>query len=430
LGRLNGIRALELLIWVACFTTLVVVSHAVCTSVAQRGLMSFITETPVLNRVLGIDDDPLAGRKSLTVLLLGTDQTNNLCDTVIVAFVNLETKRVGLLSVPRDSRVRANGHGHCKLTEVFPNAMIKSKRIEDGVAAVSDVIEESLGIPIERYARVDIEVFVSLVDCLDGVELDVEKRMRYKDRSQGLFIDLQPGPQKLDGKKAIQYVRFRNDENGDLGRVERQQKFLKAVSSRLGTLGRGDIIPLLGAAAKMRKYADTDLSLAELQALAKIVKDVDMGGVETRMASGEARLIGGGSYYVLDLPKVQQDILDLQTEVAEAPVVAATAKVAVLNGCATNGLAREAADKLTAKGFEVTKVGNADNFRYVKTVVQYAPECREVASRVASALSVGEDALVEAQELVDPEARVQVVLGRDIMLVARGPSTSTGVSTH
>ncbi|HOS94189.1 MAG TPA: LCP family protein, partial [Armatimonadota bacterium] len=405
------------------------VRHAVCTSVARRGIVNLITETPMLNRVLGMDD-PLAGRKGLTVLLLGTDQTNNLCDTVIVAFVNLETNRVGLLSVPRDSRVRTKGHGYCKLTEVFPNAMMKSDRIEDGVAAVSNVIEESLGIPIDRYARVDIEGFVSLVDCLGGVELDVEKKMHYRDRSQGLYIDLKPGLQKLDGKKAMQYVRFRNDERGDLGRVERQQKFLKAVSARLGSLGRGDVIPLLGAAAKMRKYADTDLSLPELQALAKIVKDVDTGGVETRMASGTARMIGGASYYVLDLPRVQQDILELQTQVAQSPTIAAVAKVAVLNGCATNGLAREAADKLTAKGFEVTKVGNADSFRYVKTVVQYSPECRDAASRVAAALSVGEDALLETQELVDPEARVQVVLGRDIMLVARGPSSSVGVSTH
>jgi anionic cell wall polymer biosynthesis LytR-Cps2A-Psr (LCP) family protein len=64
---------------------------------------------------------------------------------------------------------------------------------------------------------------------IGGVPITVEKRMFYNDREQGLFINLQPGPQVLDGPHAEQYLRFRNDPEGDIGRIRRQQHFLRAA---------------------------------------------------------------------------------------------------------------------------------------------------------------------------------------------------------
>ena len=101
-------------------------------------------------------------------------------------------------------------------------------------------VEQLLGVDIAYYVRVDYEGFKSIVDTLGGVVIDVERRMFYEDKAQGLRIDLQRGLQRLNGEQALQYVRFRSDGMGDVslvdpaggeyaGRVERQLKFVRAM---------------------------------------------------------------------------------------------------------------------------------------------------------------------------------------------------------
>ena len=77
---------------------------------------------------------------------------------------------------------------------------------------------------------IDFKGFKGLVDAIGGVDIEVEKPMSYYDEWDGFTIDLAPGMQHMDGDKAIQYVRYR-DEEGDIGRIRRQQKFLKAISA-------------------------------------------------------------------------------------------------------------------------------------------------------------------------------------------------------
>ena len=100
---------------------------------------------------------------------------------------------------------------------------------------------DTLDVRIDYYVLLDFAAFEKLVDALGGVTIDVPKRMYYVDRAQKLIIDLQPGPQRLDGRRALGYVRFRHDALGDIslvdpasgqydGRVERQLQFVRAVA--------------------------------------------------------------------------------------------------------------------------------------------------------------------------------------------------------
>ena len=81
--------------------------------------------------------------------------------------------------------------------------------------------------------EVDYEGFEKVIDALGGVEIEVEKPLKYVDRAQDLYIDIPAGKQLLDGEKALQYVRFRYDPLGDIGRIKRQQEFLQALLSKV-----------------------------------------------------------------------------------------------------------------------------------------------------------------------------------------------------
>ena len=98
--------------------------------------------------------------------------------------------------------------------------------------------------PVDYYVIIDIRAFERIIDALDGIDIDVEKRMYYEDPwddDGGLVIDIYPGMQHMTGRKAIQYVRYR-DMEGDIGRIRRQQKFMRAVLEKAASPG---ILPKL-----------------------------------------------------------------------------------------------------------------------------------------------------------------------------------------
>jgi len=150
---------------------------------------------------------------SITVLLLGTDsrpgETVGRTDTIIVARVDTAENRLSLLSIPRDTRVNIPKHGMDK---------INSANVYGGPTLTARVVSDLIGMPVQYYALTNWESFKEMVDTLGGITIDVEKRMYYYDRADGpeYIIDLQPGVQRLDGRKALQYVRWRNDALGDI----------------------------------------------------------------------------------------------------------------------------------------------------------------------------------------------------------------------
>jgi anionic cell wall polymer biosynthesis LytR-Cps2A-Psr (LCP) family protein len=94
-------------------------------------------------------------------------------------------------------------------------------------------VGQLVGEPVERYLRVDLDAVAKVANALGGVEVDVPKRMYYVDNAQGLHIDLYPGRQVLRGDDLLGFLRFRHDEMGDLGRMERQRLVINQVFTRL-----------------------------------------------------------------------------------------------------------------------------------------------------------------------------------------------------
>lgn len=128
---------------------------------------------------------------------------------------------------PRDTRVRLPGFGVAK---------INAANVVGGPALTAQVVSQLLGgIPIDRYVRLNTEALEALIDAVGGVEVYVPEPMHYVDRTQQLFITLQPGWHRLNGKQAHHFARFRHDQLGlgDIGRVQRQQELLRALSREL-----------------------------------------------------------------------------------------------------------------------------------------------------------------------------------------------------
>lgn len=415
--RRRRFRILEGFIWLLSLTVMGLVGFAVWESHASPGGKSALERFREYGEFLLPNSNPFGSQKTLTILLLGTDETNNLCDTVILSLVNLQTQRVALISIPRDSVVTIPGKGRDKLTHVFPQGMERSHRIEDGMDLVRRTIEKTLGISIDNAARIDVKGFIRLVDIVGGVDMDVEKRMVYRDRSQDLYIDLQPGFQHLDGYQAMGYVRFRHDAQADLARVERQRKFMAALLDQFNQVagqGRWDAVKTAAQVVPvLEQTASTDLTPAQLRYLVDLARKMSPESVESATAEGAAGMVGGlGSVYQLDMAAIQRTIVQFWGALEERNPPHQVALVEILNGCGSPGIAEEAKGALEHKGFRVVRTGNADRFDHIRSEVHYAPGSEDAARLAARTLHLPEDS-IRSEKVGSTGADIQVVLGKN-----------------
>lgn len=251
-------------------------------------------------------DDKLANR--LNILILGVDDGDvehsaapKRSDTMILASIDPAAGAVSLLSIPRDTRVSIPGRsGQDKIAHAFAYG-----GPELAVRTVSDL----LAVPVNYYLVLNWQGFIKIVDIMGGVGLYVEKDMNYDDPYANLSIHLQKGYQYLDGAKAGQYIRYRHDELGDIGRVKRQQRFLKAMADEM--LQIGTIFKLPALTATLREYVTTDMSPLTMLALANSLKGFHYEALHSEMLPGKFATIDKLSYWVPDKAQTQAMVQDL-----------------------------------------------------------------------------------------------------------------------
>ena len=238
--------------------------------------------------------------QKVNILILGVDERADdvgRSDTALLLTVDPKQKKASLLSIPRDSRVKIPGHGYDKINHAYAYG---------GHRLSQQAIADLVGVPVDYYVLINFKAFYKIVDAIGGVDINVEKRMRYSDPYDddgGLVIDLQPGMQHMDGKTAIQYVRYR-DEEGDIGRVARQQHFMKAI---LDQVTSPSVLPKIPAIiSEVFAAVKTDLTVGDMLNLAKIMKEAQKQGLETVMVPGKPAYIQDISYWLPDIVAVRQ----------------------------------------------------------------------------------------------------------------------------
>ena len=242
----------------------------------------------------------LVAKDKATVMIMGVDERADdvgRSDTLMIATLDPDKNQAALLSVPRDTRVKIKGHGFDKINAAYAYG---------GRKLTQETIESLLNTHIDHYIKINVHGFTKIIDALGGIDIDVEKRMYYEDPwddDGGLYIDLQPGMQHMDGKTAITYVRYR-DEEGDIGRIKRQQNFMKAVMDKLVS---PTIIPKLPAiVSAVSDSVETDMSVSEILSFLGTLQDVKDNGLKSEMLPGKPVYIEGISYWVPDISKTRQ----------------------------------------------------------------------------------------------------------------------------
>jgi polyisoprenyl-teichoic acid--peptidoglycan teichoic acid transferase len=281
-------------IWGGCFTFTAVISSFIGMNIALKSPVS-IDVNPLLEKIEAFKNfgfSSLFGKQlqePINILVMGIDRVpdsqenpenrfSGRSDTMLLMRFQPDDQSLKILSIPRDSRVLLPNGSYDK---------INSANAIGGVPFTKEVIQANLeGITIDKYIRVTTNAFKDLVDLIGGVEVYVPMDMKYIDKTQGLYIDLKEGKQTLNGDQAEQFARFRYDELGDIGRVQRQQILLKALRQKLQS--PQSIFKIPQGIKLLQTEVDTDLTQSEVLSLTAYSLSLDKQDIRMVMLPGRA----------------------------------------------------------------------------------------------------------------------------------------------
>ncbi len=367
-----------------------------------------------------------------TILVLGLDVTDGVSRSDTMMLIQLDSRQnfVRVLSIPRDTRVTVPGLGTTKINSAY--AQGKSPL---ALRAVSEL----LGVPITHIVVLNLANVASIVDRLGGVRLTLKKPMHYTDNAGQLFINLPSGPQTLSGDQALQYLRFRHDVNGDIGRIDRQQAFLMAVVHQFTSFTALLKLPIL--AFDLYRFIDTDMTFREIVGLAQQLQGVlRYGRIDTKTLPGTPQDIGGVSYWIADTSAVNQ-LLDIPTApetpsvmtpspTPAPPTVVAAAdsesssdtdsraiRIEILNGYGAPMLAQDAASLIAPlPHIQIAHTGNAGQGHYPQTMIVDWKGNIEKVLFLANSLGI-DPAQIIVYDRPEKQVDATLILGKDWPLI-------------
>jgi LCP family protein required for cell wall assembly len=420
----------------------------VCVLVAGSGFAYIEWRLGQLHRLALSNLDP-HDNVIMNVLLVGSDSRARLTgpdaqqagkglvggersDTIMILHIDTRERKAAILSIPRDLYVPIAGtNRHDRINSAF----------NDGPQRLIDTIQQSLGITIHHYAEVDFVGFKGIVDTVGGVKMYVPTPVR--DAFSGLNIKT-PGCINFDGEMALQWVRSRHyqyyeagrwkeDPTSDIGRIQRQQEFIrrmlkKAVSSGLTNPFRLDHLISIGI-----KYVTVDnaLSTNDIRRLAGRFRSLDPDTVDMLTLKTTSNIVRGqytGERLVQPDAQAEIDRINGVGAASSAPssIRPGDVRLRVLNGVGASGLAGRVSVALSDSGFNVADKGDADAFKYPRTVIRYAtgelPKAQLVQQRLIAGGELVEDTTLRTVD-------VALVVGSDYTGVRSGPGPTAPPTT-
>jgi LCP family protein required for cell wall assembly len=329
---------------------------------------------------------PWDGANRVSMLVMGLDYRDWAAgegpprtDTMILFTIDPINRTAGILSIPRDLWVNIPGFDYGRINNAYQLGEAY-KVVGGGPQLATDTVEELLGVPIDYYAQVDFGAFVSFIDEIGGVKLDVPEKIKIDPLGDNNSKVLKPGIQTLPGDLALAYVRARKTEGGDFDRAQRQQQVILAIRNRILEF---DMLPHLISKApvlfeELSAGIRTNLSLDQAIRLAWLAVQIPSDKIKQGA-------IGSEQVSFATSPDGQQDVLKPITEkirllrdeifTESGPVsplavnldvteqlAAENAHLIVLNGSSTAGLAARTAEYLQSLGFTSVETGNADGY--------------------------------------------------------------------
>lgn len=355
--------------------------------------------------------------RDLTFLVVGSDSREGIEDLTffgpaggergdVIMLVRLDAAsgEARILSVPRDLWVEIPGHGEDKINAAFAYG---------GPSLMVQTIRENLGIDVNHYVEVDFVGFIEMVNELGGIEMTFAHPAR--DLKSGL--DVEAGPQVLDGEQALAFARSRSYEEhqgerwvsidaSDLGRANRQQQVVRAILSKLKSPASiAEAGEIAGSMAE-NMTVDGRLAASSIGSLAWDFRGVLTGGIEGQTLPVYGDTVRGASVVRADEPEASATIEGFLTGIMtidQGPL-----RVQVLNGNGVNGAAGDMSDRLADAGYEIAGIGNADERDYSITTV-LVPQGSHAGEEIIGQLGFG----VVRYGAVDNGYDAVVIVGAD-----------------
>lgn len=250
--------------------------------------------------------------KDKTVMIFGVDKDETRTDTILLAHFDSTTKKVNIVSIPRDTKVYWTDEqkekakelnrlyqDYCKITEMSSYGGIDNLRY-----FTIRSVEEMLDVKVDNYVVLNTKVVREIVDSLGGIEVDVPRVMQYDDDYQDLHIDLQPGLQLLNGAQAEGLLRWRHNKDytqqygmGDLGRIETQQLFISAFMNKV--INDVSIDTIAKLVSSVYKNVKTDVSFTEALSYVNYLPNLSINNLKMNTLPGEPKRQGKW-YFIVD----------------------------------------------------------------------------------------------------------------------------------
>ena len=298
----------------------------------------------------------------VNILVLGSDRRTNIAgdkgrsDTIMLVRIDPSTKSISMLSIPRDLRVEIPGWGLDRINAAY----------SDGGPALSVKTFKALtGLPVNQFMDVNFRGFIDVVNYLGGVYLDVDRQYYNNTAITGYSsIDIQAGYQRLDGANALAFVRYRHDQLGDWGRMQRQQMFLRELKRQ--ALRWQNVLKFPELIHLLTKTTITDVtSLGQLLTLVQLAMSVDTSHIYQVHVEGHPIVVNGADELEAspaEVAAVVDQFLHPERPPVQQPSVETQPKtsftVTVSNGGTAAGSAAACAHLLTGQGYTAVVAGN------------------------------------------------------------------------
>lgn len=338
------------------------------------------------------------GDGRVNILLLGKGgpghEAPDLTDTILLASIDPVQNEAALVSIPRDLYVEDPNGNHSKINAVYSNAkqLRLSQTVNDsdaekqlaedaGLKSIKQTVSEVLGVPVHYYVMVDFTAFREAIDTVGGISIDVKEplydsTMAWMNNWNPLIADV--GMQTFDGTRALMYARSRyGSARGDFDRSERQKEVIFALQQKVLTAGTFanpfKIIELLNT---LGDNVRTDLNgTGELKRLYEIgqqvsgdrfysvsLVDPEKPLVTTDQLEGQSIVVPLEGMFQYD--EIQSYI---RNTLRDAFLKSENARIIILNGTQTPGLASYREKELKSYGYNVVGVDNAPTSDYTQT---------------------------------------------------------------
>lgn len=383
----------------------------------------------------GPTPQPWDGASRVTILVMGLDYGDwsedregpSRTDTMILFTVDPIAKTAGVMNIPRDLWVNIPGFQYGKINTAY--YLGEAYKVPGGGPAQAILtVEELLGVPINYYAQVDFYAFEKMIDTIGGITINVPAEIKVDPIGKHNTVILQPGEQHLDGPTALAYARARNTEGADFDRALRQQQVIKAIRARVLT---PSLFPTLLSRApelynELAGGIHTNMTLEEAIQLAWLAQEIPEENIRMGTIAPPDQVIltkspDGTQDVLKPIPDKIRQLRDLIFATDISPLSKGMnlaelmkiegARIAVLNGTLTEGLAARTQAFLVSQGAANVTTGNAGEIVPNSKIIDYTgkPYTRRY---LVDLMKIPEN-LIFFQDDPSSEVDVVVILGND-----------------